>query len=94
MDWIDQGRRLPDTEHLDYKRFLKAWRGWYDIACNSTEKDTAARNQYYYDKGKEHLERLGIRITEIPHTGSVQICTPKTWGEEHDKNEVFSYEVA
>lgn len=96
MERIDRGGELPQRDSLNYKRFIRAWREWYKQACTTEDEETQKRNLHYYAIGKKHLEGLGINITEIPTTGSLQVNTPKAFGHPDDNNaeRAFSYEVA
>lgn len=99
MQWIDRGEELPLPKTPLYKKFVKAWRGWYEQYCNVkflNSDHVVARNKFYYDFGKEHLEKAGVVITEIPESGSVQAYLPEPFGfaDDNEVERAFSYAIS
>jgi len=94
MQWIDEGRGLPNRKDKNWRKFVNAYRGWYKVMCTNPDRETQAKNAYYFQVGSEHLNSLGINITPIKHTGSLTLNIPKTWGDnEPNEYEAFSYEL-
>lgn len=99
MEIIDRGGELPKPGDTTYGKFKRAFKQWYNEYCDPkgvNNDHVRARNKYYYDVGKEHLERFGVILTEIKKTGSVQINTPKPFGhsDDNDTERVFSYAIS
>jgi len=93
MEWIKEGRVLPEQGSLNWKKFLRAWRQWFATACKTEDTELNAKNTYYYDIGKEHIKNQGIGVTEILHTGSVALSIPKDFGKEKTSSPIYSYEI-
>ena len=102
MERIDRGGELPDRDSILYKRFVNSWREWFRVYSGvkgDFPKEVIARNKYYYDIGKEHIESLGGQVTDNndynKETGTVQVYFPKKFGlvDDDEATRAFSYEV-